>query len=79
MLWGLYYHDNALKTAVLFEVSKRVRKFADKATSMNPASPSETKELINQGMYSGRREGRLFEAQHNQLVSNVSQPVVENY
>lgn len=79
MLWGLYYHDNALKTAVLCNASKCVRTFADKATSMNLPSPSETMELINQGMYSGRTTGRLFEAQHNQSVSNVLQPVVENY
>lgn len=78
-LWGFYYHENALKIAVLCNASKCVRTFADKATSLNPPSPSETMELINQGTYSGRVTGTLFEAQHNYFVSTVLQPVVENY
>lgn len=65
------YYDNILKTAVLCNASTRVSMFADKATSMNLLSASETMELINQRMYSGRTTGRLFEVQHNQFISNV--------
>lgn len=35
---------------------------------MNTPFPYETMELINQGMYSGRTTGRLFEVQHNQWL-----------
>lgn len=45
---------------------------------MSSLSPSETMELINQGMLSGRA-GRGFEAQQNQLLSTALQPEVENY
>lgn len=65
---GLYYNDNTSKTAVLCNVCKCVRTFADKATTMNTPFPYETMELINQGMYSGRTTGRLFDVQHNQWL-----------
>lgn len=68
MLSGLYYNANTSKTVVLCNVSKCVRTFADKFTTMNTPFPHETMKLINQGMYSGRTTGRLFEVQHNQWL-----------